>query len=324
MSAVLTGVRLSELAKCPRMCSLRAIGAEPEEIAPEWQRYFTRGHLFEQYVYEQYAAEHGRENVRRQIIVDWPLGQGHADMYVRPRRELIEVKSTTAPDGAIFDSAVKQVRFYKHFYQPAKRAGVYLVNPSDLRREDFIPIKVTPSDVDEIVALVRMVETAIETDGEELPACSAENPAQCKRLGCPFTAQAWEGWEPPTETLVGDEASALVIALEELKRDYRKFSAEADERKKGYALVQEQLAALGVQPGKDYLVAGRKLRRIVAAESESFSLAKARTAGGWTADDDERFSPFLKPRAGSERWSIDRVSDAAVASAEDFGEEPPW
>jgi hypothetical protein len=320
---VLEGVRLSELARCPRMCALRAVGAEPEPIAPEWQRFFTRGQLFEHYVAELYAAEDGRENVRRQLVVRWPLGEGHADIYRTVRRELIEVKSTTAPDGAIFETAVRQVRLYKHFFTPAKRAGVYLVNPSDLRREDFIPVTVSSSDTDEIVSLVRSVETAIESDGAELPPCSAENPAQCRRLGCAFTAQAWEDWQPPTVELEGEEAAALVISREELKRDYRKFCAEADERKKGYSLVQTRLAEIGVEPGRDYLIAGRKLRRIVSAESDSFSLAKARTAGSWNGHDDERFAPFIKPRAGSERWSVDRIKDGEP-SGDDFGKEAPF
>lgn len=323
VAPVLEGVRLSELARCPRMCAMRACGHEPQPVAAEWERYFARGQLFEHYVAEQYAAQDGRENVRRQLVIRWPLGEGHCDLYRTLRRELVEVKSTTVPDGTIFDTAVMQVRLYKHFYTPAKRAGVYLVNPSNLRREDFIPVKVTSSVTDEIVALVRSVETAVESNGEELPACAAESPEQCRRLGCPFTDQAWEGWQPPTVALDDAEAATLVLALEELKRDYRKFSAEAEERKKGYGLVQARLAEIGVEPGRDYLIAGLKVRRIVSAESDSFSLSKARTAGAWHSGDDERFAPFLKPRNGSERWTVDRVSGGGP-SGEDFGDEAPW
>ena len=322
-TAVLEGTRLSELARCPCQCALRACGCEPEPVAPEWERFFARGALFEEYVAQQYAAQDGRDNIVRQLIVRWPLGEGHADIYRKERRELVEVKSTTAPDGAIFDIAVRQVKMYRHFFTPAKRAGVYLVNPSDLRREDFIPVKLTPSDVDEIQTLVAMVQTAIDTNGEELPPCSAGNPAQCKRLGCAFTSKAWEGWEQPVVTLDDGEAAGLACSLYELKRDAKKFKAEAEERETGYKLVQARLAEIGVEAGRDYQVGPYKLRRIVTAESESFSLSKARKTGHWNDHDDERFSDFIGIRNGSERWTVDLVSDDAPA-LDDFGEEAPW
>lgn len=322
MSAVLTGTRLSELARCPRWCALRACGCEPEPVDPEAQRYFTRGHLFEQYVAEQYAAQDGRDNIVRQLVIRWPLGEGHADIYRKNRRELIEVKSTVVPDGAVFDMAVRQVRLQRYFFTPAKRAGVYLVNPSSLRREEFIPVKVTPSDVDEIQALVGMVQTAIDTGGDELPACTAENPAQCRRLGCPFTSKAWEGWERPVVALDDDEAAALTRSLYELKRDARKLKAEAEDKETGYKLVQARLAEIGVEPGRDYRIGPYKLRRIVTAPSESFSLSKARKTGHWNHTDDERFQDFIGVRNGSERWTVDLVTDPDTIDPDDFGEVP--
>lgn len=323
-AAVLEGTRLSELARCPRQCALRACGCEPEPIDPEWERFFARGQLFEEYVARQYAALHGRDEIIRQLVVRWPLGHGHADMYIKPRREIVEVKSSTVPDGAIFDIAVKQVKMYRYFFTPAKRAGVYLVNPSSLRREDFIPVKVTPSDVDEIEALVAMVQTAIDTDGEELPPCAAENPAQCRRLGCAFTSKAWEGWQRPVETINDEQATQLARSLYELKRDTRKFKAEAAEREQGYKNVQTQLAEIGIEPGKNYHLGPYKLRRIVTAESESFSLAKARKTGHWNHADDERFHDFIGVRNGSERWTVDLVTSDDAPTGEDFGDEAPF
>lgn len=323
MNTVLTGTRLSELSRCSRMCALRAIGAPAGDIDPVWERYFARGNLFEFYVYQQYAAEHGKENVQRQIPIPWPLGEGHADLLIVPRDELIEVKSTATPDGPIFDMAVMQVRLYKHF-SGHKRAGVYLVNPSDLKREDFIPVKVSSSDEDEIVELVRSVERAVETDGAELPACVCDGPGACRRLGCQFTDVAWDGWEQPEPTPLDDsdgEVAALVQSLYELKRDYKQFNAEAEERKRGYALVQARLAEIGLDPGRDYLINGFKVRRVVTAGSESFSLAKAVKSGNFSEADYERFSFAISPRSGSERWMVDRVSDGAPT---DFGTEAPF
>ena len=323
--ATLEGVRLSELARCPRMCAMRACGCEPQEVASEWQRYFSRGLLFEHYVAEQYAALDGRDNIIRQLVIRWPLGEGHADLYRKERRELIEVKSTTVPDGVIFDTAVRQVRLYKHFYTPAKRAGVYLVNPSNLRREDFITVKLGPSDVDEIETLVAQVKQAIDTNGEELPACSMGNPGQCRNIGCPFTAQAWEGWQPETVTIDAEEAAALAQSLYELKRDARKHKAEAEELEKGYKQVQSRLAEIGVEPGTDYTFGPFKLRRIVTAESESFSLSKAVKTGNFNEHDRERFREFIGTRNGSERWTVDLVgANGGEPSAEDFGMEAPY
>lgn len=324
MSVVLEGARLSELARCPRMASFRALGAQPADIDVEWQRYFARGNLFEFYVYQQYAAEHGKSNVQRQVVIPWPLGEGHADLFIVPRAELVEVKSSATPHSMdLLETATRQLRLYKHYYPAAKKAGLYIVNPSNLRQEDYYPVKTSKGDEEEIVHLVGLVQRAVETGGEELPACVCDSPGACRQMGCAFTEQAWEGWEPPQgHTLDDAEAAAFAQTLYELKSEYRRFQAEADERKEGYALAQAALRSLGVEPGRDYLVGPYKLRRIVTSPSESFSLAKAKQTGNWTEGDYERLGAFVSLRSGSERWSIERVSDEVTP--EDFGDEAPF
>lgn len=317
---VLEGVRLSELARCPRACALRGLGAEPTEPSGRQRRWMSRGQIFGMYAALQFEQLHGKGNVEREREVPWPLGTGHADIYIRPEKLLIEVVSSTSPDG-ILPAKIRQVRRYLHFDPEAERAAVYVINPADLDREDLIPVELRDEDVDEIEDEVSAVQEALA--GGDLPDCSASTPTECRLARfCSFTDVAWAGWFPPpaTELPAAPDVVALLVewtACKTAEAEHKAAGAANYERRRE---VQALLAEHGVEAGTEYAVGGFSVKRQVRAGSASFSLARARSSGTWTPGHDEMFAPFLKVGDPSEMWAIKKLGETDL----DFGEEAPF
>lgn len=317
---VLEGMRLSELARCPRACALRGLGAEPSEPTDRQRRWMSRGQIFGAYAAIQFEQFHGKQNVEREREVPWPLGTGHADVYIRPEKLLIEVVSSTSPDS-IIDSKINQVRRYLHFDPDAERAAVYVINPADLDREDLIPVELRPEDVQEIEAEIAAVEEALS--GGPLPDCSARTPAECKHARfCAFTNVAWDGWAPPppTELASDPDVVALLVEWAACKQIERELGVEVDAKSQRRKEIQRLLADHGLEPGQEYGVGGFSVKRSVRLGRETFSLARARSSGTWSPAHDEVFAPFLKVGEPSEVWAVEKVGDVAV----DFGDEAPF
>lgn len=317
---VLEGVRLSELARCPRACALRGRGAEPAEPTDRQRRWMTRGQLFGAYAAIQFERKYGLQNVEREREVPWPLGTGHADLYIRPEKLLVEVVSSTSPDG-ILPAKIRQVRRYLHFDPEAERAAVYVINPADLDREDLIPVELRQEDIEEIEAEVAAVHAAL--DGGDLPDCSARTPAECRFAKfCGFTDLAWDGWTPPPPLELAADPDVVALLAEWLAcRNFeREIGAEVDEKNTRRKEVQALLAEHGIEPGDEYAVGGFSVKRSVRSGRETFSLARARSSGAWTPAHDEAFAPFLKIGDPSEVWTVTKVGDTDL----EFGDEAPF
>jgi len=313
MTRKLTGLRLSELARCPRMCALRGLGHEPAEPSPRGRRYQTRGQMFGYYAFQQFRERY--PDAQREVEITWPLGTGHADIYLPSEKLLIEVVSSTSPNE-IFPAKMKQVRCYLLYHPEANSAAVYVINPSDLDREALLPVILRPEDVTEIAADVAMVEAAL--DGGPLPPCSAATPSDCEHsLFCPFAGVAWEGWEPPPLP-EANSVDAVLLA----SRYYRAKRAEGEARggtseaERERKELEAELAAvfpLGKTASGPFVVSRTQVNR-----KGTFNLDAARAAG---VSDEDLLGPFIKPGANYETWRIEREKDAPLPAA-DFGEVP--
>lgn len=323
----LTGIRWSEMARCPRAAALRGLGAEPAEASAKARRYRARGQLFGAYAWQQFAARYGATDVERERVILWPLNRengGHADVYVRSEKLLIEVVSSTSPDS-ILPAKIKQVRGYLHFDPEATKAAVYVINPSDLDREDLIPVVLHSGHIKEIARDIAAVQTAL--DGGPLPDCPCQSSMECRHSFCSFTEQAWEGWTPPpTEQIAADkELVSLCARWNTLSRDERQLRGQADALHGSRKDVEAELGARSITPGLPYEVGETfRLKRTVVAGRETFSRARAAAAGIWTEADDDRFGPFVKIGSPSERWQVEQLDKTGVPYDDDFGEEPPF
>jgi hypothetical protein len=139
-------VRLSELARCARQAAYRGLGATPAERDRKVENWFERGHLYEDYVHKQLVKQYGADDVERERPIPWPHGVGHADFFIRSRKWLVEVKTTTTPftSKPLFEQAVQQLRCYLHFDPEAETGALYLIDPNDLlaELEELVPVGV--------------------------------------------------------------------------------------------------------------------------------------------------------------------------------------
>lgn len=309
-----TAIRASELSRCARMAALRGLGAEHEEPDEITQRFFARGHLFGEYVARQLEAKYGKAEIEREVAIPWPLGEGHADVYVRSAKLLVEVKSTVTPttSSPMFDMAVEQLRIYLHFHPEAERGALYLVNPSNLAGEDVFEVRLTVADRARIDADVALVRAALE--GGQLPQRVCSRPGQARGRLCSFAAACFEGWVPPALHEVSApealDAAARLAAIKREERDYNAALAALEQGKK------EAQAELGEYlPEGESVVGPWQVRRTLVQRAPVFSLKAAAAAGFPVQTLDE----FMRPGAAYETFRVER---AETPGEIDYGEAP--
>ena len=198
-------VRASEAARCYRMAAYRALGAPAISPDPQVEEYFYRGRVFEEIEVRRLEAKFGKENVRRQVAIDWGMGEdGHADAYVVPEKALVEIKSTTTPtfSSPMVDMAIAQLRLYLRFYPDAEVGWLELVDPNRMRPADVIVVRNTEDDVLAIDAGVAWVRAGI--GGGQLPPRVCARPNQARGRFCPFGSTCFEGWEPESPAEISD------------------------------------------------------------------------------------------------------------------------
>jgi hypothetical protein len=323
---VLTGVRLSALAKCPRWAALGGLGVEEDPVPPEWEEYRNRGRLFERYVYRQYIARYGPERVQWQRPIPWGDGwEGHADIAVlRPDAGflLVEVVSTVAPASVIPDKRM-QVQMYLHFDRDAEQAAVHAVNPSRLTREDAISVRLDGATVELIETRVEQVRRALKTRGDDMPDCACASPTACRFKGCPFTSVAWEGWAPPPPgelTDPDDVRAALELYGTEIA--YRNSKAMVEDAKARREAAREHFRGR-LASGGDYRVGPLRLRCSVEEKPRvRYDGAGLVLAGVVT---EEQLAPFARPEKPREHWTINRMGEEPLPeiAPDDFG-DVPW
>lgn len=311
-----TALRASELARCPRMCALRGLGAASIEPDEQTRRYFARGHLYTEYVVRQLRAKHGADQVDAEVEIDWGVGVGHADAFVKPARLLVEVKSTVTPamSTPMFEMSVWQLKIYLRHFDAAERGALYLINPSDLSREEVIVVVLTDEDIGLIDAQVALVRDAV--DGGSLPDRVCRKPSEARGRLCGFAAPCFEGWVPEAPTQVTDPAVAEVARrLFEARREYAQFEAPAKAAKAEADELKEELAGL-VEEGET-TVGPWTVQRTHVRRQPSFSLKAAKAAGFPVHTLDE----FMRPGA---EYDLVTVSPSGEAGELDYGDEAPF
>lgn len=316
--------RWSLAAKCPLAAALGGLGVEPAEPDERTKRIWHRGRLFGWMVAEQFAAKHGAKNVIREKAVPWPAGVLHSDVFVKTERLAVEVKSSTAP-SSLLESAFMQLAGECHFDADADQGMLVLIDPVDLD-ERFLPFVLTPEWAEKVETRAAEVVRALVTRGDDMPGCSCATPGACRFSGCPFTTEAWADWTPPTAEQLGHTPGILTSLsdLDTVKVARSSLSAQDKELKQRQDDIQAVLVELGVEPGRDYLFNGYRVKRTL-SDSERFSLSTARQSGVWTPEDDDRLGAFINS-GSSERWTVKRTEAATPSkvTVDDFGEDTPF
>jgi hypothetical protein len=163
----------------------------------------------------------------------------------------------------------------------------------------------------------RVTAVAAAAHGGALPECVAETPAAC-RFGkfCPFTDQAWQGWEPPATVFLGDgEIAGLAAGLYVAERAWKSAQGEEQALKEERDEARAQLRDV-LEPGVLYEAGGVQVRRTLIRARVTYDIPTALSAGIVT---EELLIPFRRVGAESERWRVERVGELAAV---DYGECP--
>jgi hypothetical protein len=312
-------VRLSEVARgCDRMSVLRATGAQADEPDGEQKEWFARGHLFESYVVRQLVATFGEDDVERQVEIHHPLGVGHADAYIRSRRQIVEIKSTQAGtlSTPVYENGVKQVKLYIHFHPEAESGLLYMVNPSTLRPAEAYDIALTDEDRVEIDVQIERIRQGIDHPKTGMPDRVCSYPGQARGMFCSFAFDCFQGWTPPDPYVTDDPAVIAAAARlnqigdEEFQHKLVLKSLEQEREEAKAALAQavpEGFSNVGPFRVKKWRVKGRK----------SFQY-KAYDAAGISDPVVEQFTALSE---GHDRITVEQIA-AADATAVDYGDVP--
>lgn len=324
--------RWSMAAKCPRMCAYALLGADPEEPNDRTKRLWRRGRQLGADVADDFAAKYGEDNVVREKAIPWPdsglpLGELHTDVFVKPEKMAVEVKSAMSP-ASILDDAITQLGGEIRYDDDAQVGCLAIADPTGWRDIELIPVLLTDELQERVESIAGQVVTA--ANGGDMPARVCQKPSDGRGKFCPFVDVCFADWQAPDPLDLDGDVARLALELKEAQDVERARKAEvkdAEERRKELA---EQLAGWELVPGMDYVGSGVKVRRTHVGDSPRFSFSKADKAGIfkspiWTSAHEELIAPFVSLSGSHDRWAV-TVSDRrnVPASSEDFGDDAPW
>ncbi len=288
----------------------------------------ARGRDAGAYFARQMAAKHGEENVVFEAAVPWPappalpVGELHTDVALVNERIAIEVKNSVWVDS-MYDAAVLQLAGALHFGRDRFDSGLLVFMDHDYQITDQFPIFLT----DELSEKVESIAQAVAEVGLKGPSALPERichkPADGKGHFCPFIEHCFSDWVEPPPTVRDDfselasEGFAIQVRLKAARGDEKALQAEWDEWKERAAAATEGL------PPKFPIHAGPiEMKRIDEKPRETFSMAKARTAGLWTPHHDEFFQSFAKVGKPIVKFTLTKTEAAPLDI--DYGEEAPF
>jgi hypothetical protein len=288
----------------------------------------ARGRDAGAYFARQMAAKHGEENVEFEPAIPWPsppalpIGELHTDVALVNQRIAIEVKNSVWVDS-MYDAAVLQLAGALHFGRDRFDSGLLVFMDHDYQITDQFPIFLT----DELVEKVEEISKAVLEVGlngtSSLPERICARPADGRGHFCPFIEHCFADWVAPPPTILEDfselasEGYEIQIRLKAAKGNEKEIQAEWDEWKERATADTEALPpGLAIQAGPI------KMKRIDVRGRETFSMAKARTAGMWTPHHDEFFQAFTKMGEPSVRFDLTKTEAGPLDI--DYGDEAPF
>jgi hypothetical protein len=312
-------LRWSSVRACSRKAVYEHLGAPARERTDREERVLYRGKSIGRDYASFLAARYGADAIEVERKVQWALGLGHIDIYVKETRTAIEVLSSAHATDAMVQSKLLQLTGYMEHDPEVDNGALVVLNPSDFHEDRFLVNK----DSDAYAELVaemndRVAQVLAWNETGELPARVCSKPSDAWGQFCLHADHCFEGWQPAETDVIADPlVRELAIELYLAKRaetEAKKLVSEAEEKRKA---VQEQLAE-HLEPG-EYEVGSLTVKRRVTNRQPSLDSKKARLAiPGW----DALVEPYLTPGATYSTWVIDRNGDAPLTV--DFGDEAPW
>lgn len=316
-------MRWSSVVDCPRKAVFAATCEPDRDWTDRESRILYRGRSIGRDYADWLAAKYGEDAIEREVKVEWAMGIGHIDVFMRETKTAIEVLSSKHASGDMIQRKLRQLVGYMESYPEAENGCLIILDPSDFSEERFPVAKDTDayrSLVEQNAGLVAQLETW--RTSHELPGRVCRKPGDSIGHFCRYADTCFAGWEQPKpETLVDDaEAIELAMRLAHAKTDEKAARANLSELEADRKTIE---AALADHPGVDGVTGDIQIGPFVVTRTftqrkPSLDTTKAELAGLLNM---EALSEYLKP--GASYWTT-RIEQAGEVDPAIFGEKAPF
>lgn len=251
-----------------------------------------------------------------ELKVQWELGTGHADLYVRETDTVVEVLSSQSASTDLIHSKLLQARGYARAID-AKSIALAVVDPATLEEERIVVTESSPQwetlseECDD-----RIAQVLAWRDSGTLPHRVCGKPGDAWGHFCAYAAHCFEGWTAdPLQALNDPDVHELAVRLAHVKAKRKEIGSTDKTLEAEQKEIQSSLAEV-VEPGT-WQVGRVQLKRSPRSKP-TFKLALAKEDSRLPADLLEEFTST----SVFDVWDAQIVAEADADFEVDFGDTP--
>lgn len=263
------------------------------------------------------AADEDSADVIAELRVQWELGIGHADLYIRETDTVIEVLSSQNPTGNMIRSKLIQARGYARTID-ASNIALIIVDPSTLDEERVI-VTSKSAQWEDLGAECddRIAQALAWRDTGNLPGRVCAHPGEAWGHFCVFAAHCFDGYQAPAlEAIDTEDARTLAARLAHVKAKRREIGVTDKLLETEQKDIQSEL--LEHVPAGEWQVGAYRVKHSERAGRRSFDFDRA--------ENDSRIGEllveFVKTGKPYQVWDVEQTGPATV-SEDDYG-DVPW
>ncbi len=256
-----------------------------------------------------------------EVKIEWPVGVGHADIWIPETRTIVEILSSANASEEMRRSKLLQAVGYTEHHSGAENCALVVIDPSDFTQERIVLVKHSRLYQELLAGMEeRIGQLAKWADEGTVPARVCGKPSEARGHFCMHAAHCFEGWtEPPLEEITADETLVdAVVEFDVVKRARAELSREDRTLERKQKEVQALIEAAELPAGVKVQVGPFAVTRTFVQRKPTFQAEKAEAAG--------LFDPvlydheFWKPGAAYSTFKAERID----VSGGEFGDEAPW
>lgn len=280
-----------------------------------WKVYVASGPDYMLPYPELRAATEDDADVIAELKVQWELGVGHTDLYVKQTDTVLEVLSSQNATTEMIHSKLLQARGYARALD-AQSLALAIVDPVTLEEDRVIVTASSPQWAELTAECDERVATVLNWSRENvLPGRVCERPADSWGHFCQYAGHCFDGWQPDVAgDIESEEAQQLTIRLAHVKAKRREISSAdklLETEQKG---IQEELQDL--VPAGQWQVGSYLVKRSDRSR-QNFKIAVAAEDSRLPRDVLDEFTTVSHFTV----WDVEKTAAPNLVVAD---EEAPW